>query len=583
MPYIAEINRYQVEMLSLDMQVDQDSTARIIDVFVDSLDLDSLGFKHATPSKEGRPAYPPASMLKLYIYGHRNNIRSSRRLQRACHVNIELKWLMKGAEPDFRTISDFRKDHCDKLKSIFLEFNKRFSDLMTGYYSVDGSKFNASNSKDNNFTSNKLDDRIEWLKEHIAEFLRQMDQKDKEEEASGTLTAEELERKLKDARERLEKYQSYREYMEQNNLSQISLSDIDSRLMKNRNGFSVSHNTQTAVESNTHMIADYQVTSSPTDYGQLESTLHELKKDNPDKVIEATADKGYQSEEDMAKCLENGIKPHVNLPDGQDTYEVNIPHEEAEETNPESTDPEEISKCLHAGIIPDAYKDVIESAVVSEKDVRVVDETDEVPQSPFQDDEEMKEKAAEGFFVRDPVSNKVICPAGETLRQSYVTKQDKIRYTNKFACKNCPYIDKCYHGKKGFKEVDFYKDEFIKPNGNWMKASGQEPVFTKRNIKREKRKIVTLILRPDREKLANRMCLSEHPFGTIKRAMDSSYFLLRGNGKITGEFALFSIGYNLQRAINLLGFEEVMRRMSSYFYLFFRFLLISAENTQLAS
>lgn len=582
MPYVSEINRNQLEMISLDMQVDHNSIARIIDVFVDSLDLEGLGFKYATPSKEGRPAYPPASMLKLYIYGHRNNIRSSRKLRKACHVNIEVRWLMKGAEPDFRTISDFRKDHCDILKSVFLEFNKRFSDLFTGYYSVDGSKFFACNSKDNNFTSNKLDDRIAWLKGHIAEYMRQMDQLDKEEEISGTLTAEELERKLKEAQERLEKYRSYREYMEQNNLSQISLSDIDARLMKNRNGFSVCHNTQTAVESNTHMIADYQVTSSPTDYGQLESTLHEIKKNNPGKVIEGTTDNGYQSEKDMAKCLKNGIIPHVNLPDGQDTYKINITYKESEETTPESADPEEISKCLHAGVIPDVYKDVIESVTISEKEVRV-GETDEVPQSPFQDDEEMKVKAAEGFFVRDPVKNKVICPAGETLRQSYVTKKDKIRYTNKFACRHCPYIDKCHRGKKGYKEVEFYKDEFIKPNGNWMKASGQNPHFTKRKVKTEKRMIVTLILRPDRKKMANRMCLSEHPFGTIKRAMDSGYFLLKGNRKVTGEFALFSMGYNLIRVINLLGFEEVMRRMSSYFYFFLRFLFISTENALKAS
>ena len=114
MPYVKTVDRNQIQMCSLDMQVDPESMARIIDVFVDSLDLKSLGFKYTTPSEEGRPAYPPGSMLKLYIYGHRNDIRSSRKLQKACHVNLELKWLMKGAEPDFRTISDFRKDHCSQ-------------------------------------------------------------------------------------------------------------------------------------------------------------------------------------------------------------------------------------------------------------------------------------------------------------------------------------------------------------------------------------------------------------------------------------------------------------------------------------
>ena len=208
MPYVKSVDRKQLFMTSLDMLVDHDSVARIIDAFVDSLNLKEMGFTNTSPSTEGRPAYSPEAMLKLYIYGHQNNIRSSRKLQRACHINIELKWLVKGAEPDFRTISDFRKNNHPLLKKVFLEFNKRFSDLMTGYVSVDGSKFFASNSKDKNFTSSKLDDRIRWLSGHIDEYMRQMDQLDKSEdgEPAGTLTAEELQAKLTEAAERLKKY-----------------------------------------------------------------------------------------------------------------------------------------------------------------------------------------------------------------------------------------------------------------------------------------------------------------------------------------------------------------------------------------
>ena len=303
MPYVKSVDRKQLFMTSLDMLVDQDSTARIIDAFVDSLNLKEMGFTNTSPSTEGRPAYSPEAMLKLYIYGHQNNIRSSRKLQRACHINIELKWLVKGAEPDFRTISDFRKNNHPLLKKVFLEFNKRFSDLMTGYVSVDGSKFFASNSKDKNFTSSKLDDRIRWLSGHIDEYMRQMDQLDKSEdgEPAGTLTAEELQAKLTEAAERLKKYQEYQEYMQKNNLSQLSLTDPDARLMKNRNGFTVSHNVQTAVDSETHMIADFDITSNPTDYGQLGSTLHGMKERTPDKILVSVADKGYQSEEDMAR------------------------------------------------------------------------------------------------------------------------------------------------------------------------------------------------------------------------------------------------------------------------------------------
>ena len=582
MPYVKTIDRNQMYMTSLDMMVDPDSIARIIDAFVDSLDLTGMGFTNTNPSSEGRPAYNPGSLLKLYLYGHRNNMRSSRKLQKACHVNIEAKWLMKGAEPDFRTISDFRKDNVSRLKDVFLEFNKRFEDLMTGYLSVDGTKIIACNAKSNNFTSSKIDDRIAWLKGHIEEYLRQMDKQDREdsreETTDGSFTSEQLEAKLAEARERLEKYERYREYMEQNNLSQISLTDADARLMKNRNGFTVSHNVQTAVESNTHMIADFTVSSDPTDYGQLESTLHGLKEQRPHRILEATADKGYQSEEDMARCLENGILPNVILPDGQDSYTIELPYEPCEDPHPESVDPAELSKCLRAGIIPDAYKSHISSIQIQEKNVLIRSENEPVARSPFQDEEEMLSKAAEGYFVRDPARNIVYCPAGEILRQNMVTKKDRIRYINKMACRRCPYRDKCYKGRKGFKEVEFNKDEFCKPNGVWQKSEGKKPVFQKRRVKREKRMMVTITLVPDRRKMANRMCLSEHPFGSIKRFQDSSYFLLRGNRKVTGEFALFSLTYNMQRAINLLGFEEVMRKIIGYLFFFTDPHCTNAEN-----
>ena len=249
-----------------------------------------------------------------------------------------------------------------------------------------------------------------------------------------------------------------------------------------------------------------------------------------------------------------------------------------EDPHPESVDPGELSKCLRAGIIPDAYKSHISSIQIQEKNVLIRSENESVARSPFQDEEEMLSKAAEGYFVRDPARNIVYCPTGEILRQNTVTKKDRIRYINKMACRRCPYRDKCYKGRKGFKEVEFNKDEFCKSNGVWQKSEGKKPAFQKRRGKREKRMMVTIVLVPDRRKMANRMCLSEHPFGSIKRFQDSSYFLLRGNRKVTGEFALFSLTYNMQRAINLLGFEEVMRKMTGYLFFFTDPHCTNAEN-----
>ena len=172
MPYVSTFDRTQMMMCSWDSLVDPESIARIIDAFVNSLDLAKYGVKEV--ATEGRPSYNPKGMYKLYIYGSRKEIRSSRKLAESCKVNLEVKWLMGGAEPDFRTISDFRKDNIESMKGIFHEFNRRLSMTVEwGFTSIDGSKFLANNSKDSNFTKNKLDDRIKWLKLYCLRMRRQ--------------------------------------------------------------------------------------------------------------------------------------------------------------------------------------------------------------------------------------------------------------------------------------------------------------------------------------------------------------------------------------------------------------------------
>ena len=190
--------------------------------------------------------------------------------------------MLGGVEPDFRTISDFRKDNITSLKKIFHEFNRRISGAIEwGFSSVDGSKFLACNSKDNNFTKNKLDDRIKWLNAHTDEYLRilnDMDEREDLEEETDKLTRESIEAKLKEARERLERYEGYQKLMEETGASQLSLTDADSKLMKNKNGFAVAYNPQTAVDSNTHLIHDFNMTNRVTDHGLLGSTLENIKK-----------------------------------------------------------------------------------------------------------------------------------------------------------------------------------------------------------------------------------------------------------------------------------------------------------------
>lgn len=432
--------------------------------------------------------------------------------------------------------------------------------------SIDGSKIRANNSKDNNFTSHKLDDRIQWLNAHIDEYLRQLDAYDsletaEEMEAEGMLSKETIEQKLQDAQARLDRYKRYRQYMEENGLSQLSVTDADAKLMKNKNGFQVSYNVQTAVDSETHLIRDFNMTNKVTDHGLLAPTAADVRSE--DAILEVVADRGYENQEDMIKCLEDGIIPHVILADGKDSYDLELEYVEAE-CDPTSTKSEELSKCLHAGEIPDAYKGVIESAEVKTVRRKVTDEEEQNDsQSPYGTEEEMMARASEGYFVRDPERNLVYCPAGQILRQKCIKKSGDIRYANKSACRRCPHRNKCYKGKNEWKEIDFNKDTLEKPCRDWLKAEGKEPVAERRASKGvfEKIKVVILKLRPDREKMSQRLCLSEHPFGTIKHSMNAGYFLLNGMEKVTGEFAFSAIAYNLKRSRNLLGFNKMMSLM----------------------
>ncbi len=577
MPYINKpIDRSQVMVTTFDELVAPDSIARIINYFIDNVDLGEMGFKNTTPATGGRPSFPPSNMAKLYLYGYRNKIRSSRKLERACEVNLEAMWLMEGLTPDHRVIADFRKENIDCMKKLYHEFTKRVTvDIETGDVSIDGSKFKAWNSKDRNFTVHKLEERMEWIEDHTAEYLRLIEIADANEDAAeGEFTREELEKKVNELQERLEKYKGYREIMIKEGLSQISLTDADCRLMKMRNGMDTAYNVQTAVDTETHMMLDYNLTNANTDHGQLAPTMEYLKGQKPDEVVNVVADKGYHRAGDYVECLEKGIIPSVIPEGGRDVYELETDYVESE-CDPASMEAEELAKCLHAGIIPDAYKGSIEDMEV----VEVKRKPDEVkktpePQEPTRPGEEMKGRAREGYFVRDPEADCVYCPGGATLYRKSIKKSGDTRYCNKKLCRKCPYRDKCVTSTKyPWKEIDFSKDclekkaKWWEGNGPAPNDGGEKPGEEARDKKKEpgfhyeKRKVVRFKLRPNREKMDKRKCTSEHPFGTIKRWHDSGYFLLKGKRKVDGEFALFGMAYNLSRAENMFSFEELMTRV----------------------
>ncbi|WP_243135269.1 MULTISPECIES: transposase [Blautia] len=345
----------------------------------------------------------------------------------------------------------------------------------------------------------------------------------------------------------------------------MSLIDADARLMKNKNGFAVAYNPQTAVDSEIQLIRDFEMTNQVTDHGLLSPTMEGSREEAPDGVLEAVTDKGYQNTEDMARCLEDGIIPHVIMEDGKDGYEIEIPYGEAE-ADTGSTKREELKKRLHAGKVPEAYKDVIADMRVEEvlRKVKEEPEGTEKPKPIYGTAEEMQERAKAGYFVRDPERNLVYCPGGENLRQKCIKKNGNIRYDNKNACRHCKNRNKCYKGKGEWKEIDFTKDKLEKPCKEWMEAEGKECApQAPEKAHYEKVKVIKFLLKPNREKMSQRMCLSEHPFGTIKRAMGATHFLLRGLWKVVGEFALFCLGYNPERAQNLLGFGKMMELMAA--------------------
>lgn len=524
---------------------------RLFDAFVDSLNMTTLGFVRSVPKDTGTPGYDPRDLLKLYIYGYFYQIRSSRKLARECKCNVEVMWLLGKLYPDFRTISDYRKDNKDSVTKVFKEFNKFCMGLRLfskSYISIDGSKFKAANAKDNNFTLNKLDDRIRRLDEHISLYMEELDASDREEERK--LPKDELQHKLEVCKERKKRYGEYRNTLEESGERQISLTDPDARLMKSNGGFCVGYNVQTAVDAGSHMIAGFQVTNNPTDHGQVTSVATEVRNDYGVEILETTADKGYECPEDHAGALASGIIPNVIQRDGscREVVEFEYPASEITDEQKSSNRPEDLKACLQAGVIPDAYTGILTDAEKAEVRRRTAQtsDSDVLRMTP----DGMRKKALEGFFVRDAGRNLVYCPQAEILRQKSVKRNGYIRYCNKPACKRCK--NKCTTSK--FKEADFYKDVLIKPaDGRRNHEPEDKECDTTQPRATVLKKVVRYVLHPDQKKMENRKCLSEHPFGTIKRSLGQYYFLLKGFAKVGAEMSLFCLSYNLRRATSLIG------------------------------
>lgn len=560
MAYIEGLDRNQTLLFpeSLEEYIDEENPVRVFDAFINSLNMEACGISRDMPAEEGRPGYDPRCMLKLYIYGYFNRIRSSRLLHKETKRNVEVMWLINKLSPDFRTISDFRKNNHKGLKLVFKEFNKLCVHMELYSHecvSVDGSKFKAVNSRNNNFNLNKLDDRLTRLDSRIEEYMLLLEQADKSEPDERSFTKTEIEEKLKMFKKRKELYCGYRDKIERTGNSQISLTDPEAKLMKTHEGYKVAYNVQTAVDAKYHMIADYKVTNSPTDHGLLNEVAQAVKDDFGLEIIEAIADKGYRDGEDLANCLLNGTIPNVHPNKGVSSIDLETDYVETENAKAlrKSKKADDIKRCLQAGLIPNIYKEIITKIDVVDKNCYIIPEETFEFAIDVNTEKEMIAKAKEGFFVRDIKRNRVYCPAGKILRQKSVKKNGYIRYTNKFACSTCH--KKCTKTKG--KEVDFSPEQTILlPFSNQPFDNGKMPKRTKKT-----KRVVKFKFLPNKKKLDMRQSLSEHPFGTIKKALDGYYFLLKGKEKTGGEMALLCMAYNLKRAINIHGTRKIIENL----------------------
>jgi len=297
----------------LDDYIAEDNPVRVIDVFVDELDLNELGFEGMQPEVTGRPAYHPASLLKIYIYGYLNRIQSSRRLERESQRNVELIWLTGRLTPDFKTIADFRKDNGKPIRSVCREFILLCRDLKLfseAIVAIDGSKFKAVNNRDKNFTDRKLKARMQQLEDSIARYMTELDRADREPALVTEARVEHIKEKVETVKKQMRELKQIGKQMAQAPDGQISLTDPDARSMatSGRGTGMVGYNVQTAVDTKHHLIVAHEVTNSGHDRDQLSSMAHQARDAIGKDTLTVFADRGYYKGEQILDCERAGIK-----------------------------------------------------------------------------------------------------------------------------------------------------------------------------------------------------------------------------------------------------------------------------------
>ena len=326
--YVTGIDRYQADLMSMEDRIDKDNPVRVIDAFVDVLILNDLGFREEVPEYDpekpcakhlrnlgGRPSFKTKDLLKLYLYGYYNRIRSSRMLERECYRNIELYWLIGAITPNYHTIADFRKDHPDALKRVFNAFRKFLlnNELIAGeVIAVDGTKVRAVNSKKRNYNADKVNRHLKYIENKTEEYMKQLDEMDAKETATDDyrIKKEEVQAKIEKLKTNRAFYNNMAAQVAASDDGQVSTTDPDSRsLLIRHNQVEVGYNIQCATDSKNSLIVHFDVTNENDTkalYAVAQSAKYAVEKTDEDTII-VPADTGYHNGGELVKCEINNI------------------------------------------------------------------------------------------------------------------------------------------------------------------------------------------------------------------------------------------------------------------------------------
>lgn len=332
MEHVTGIAREQITLFpeAIEDYISADNPVRFLDAFVDSLDTIELSFQHASVNETGRPAYNPRDLLKLYLYGYLNRIRSSRLLERETKRNLEVLWLLRRLSPDHKTISDFRRNNAEALRAVFKQFVLTCAKLdLFGreLVAIDSTKFKASNARNQVKNKEQLDNAIVRINESISQYLAQMEESDEHEQrsASPSVTKEALQEKIARLQDEKRQLQEARQELDETQAKYASLTDPDCRLMKNEGRIDPAYAMQAAVDAKCSLLVDYELTQDAVDNNHLSVLAQGAKQMLGVNTLTVCADAGYYDTVDLKTCDDNGITTYVPIPAPKIPKHTNIP------------------------------------------------------------------------------------------------------------------------------------------------------------------------------------------------------------------------------------------------------------------